>query len=253
MRKLELLLILGLTIVHFLLSSQGINGPLRVVSGFIFLTILPGYVVLAFFYRTKLQNQRLLTHLVLSIPISLALISTLGLVVNVSSIGLETIANTAWLSAFILVFAFLSYFRNPKANTHGIEINQIILVIGLLVTLFALNYSLSSGKDSSGENYLSFYMLSDEAFSENYPNWVKVGVPFEIVLGVEYRGASEQKFTLTSSDGSEINLSLAPGDAWTKLTEITVKDLGSQEVTWRLYHAGQFAPQREVRLWVTAY
>ena len=71
MRKLEIFVILGLTAAQIILAICDITGPLRVVSGFIFLTILPGYVLLSFFYRTKLDHLGFLAHLVLSIPVLL--------------------------------------------------------------------------------------------------------------------------------------------------------------------------------------
>ncbi len=140
MQKFELFVILGLTATQIVLVICDITGPFRVVSGFIFLTILPGYVLLSFAYRNKLDNLGLLAHLVLSIPISLALISTLGLMANCFSIGLEIIPNVTWLSAFILFFTSISYFRRSNEKGYSLKLNHFFLIIGSLMILFALNF-----------------------------------------------------------------------------------------------------------------
>ena len=253
MRKFELFVILGLTAAQIILAICDITGPLRVVSGFIFLTILPGYVLLSFFYRTKLDHLGFLAHLILSIPVSLALISTLGLVANLLSIGLEIIPIATWLSIFILFFASISYFRRSKEKRYNLRSNNFLLIIGSLMILFAINFSLSDVYKHSESPYLRLYVLNNESLTNNFPNQVHVNTPVEILLGVEYGGKSERQFTLTSSHGSKVRLSLAPGETWTKIIEITLNEPGIQDVTWTLYQDGHNIPQREIRLWLTAY
>ncbi len=89
--------------------------------------------------------------------------------------------------------------------------------------------------------------------TNNYPNQVQVSTPVEILLGVEYGGNTEQQFTLTSSHGSKIRLSLSPGETWTEYTKVTLNKPGLHEVTWTLYQEGQAVPKREIRLWMTVY
>jgi uncharacterized membrane protein len=251
MRKFELFVILGLTATQIILAICDITGPFRVVSGFIFLTILPGYVLLSFFYRTKLDNLGLLAHLVLSIPVSLAVISTLGLMTNFLSIGLEIIPNVTWMSTFILFFASISYFRRSKEKRYNRRSNHFLLIIGSLMILFALNFSLSDVDEHSESPYLRLYVLNNESLTNHYPNQVQVSTPVEILLGVEYGGNTIQQFTLTSSHGSKIRLSLSPGETWTEFVKVTLNKRGLHEVTWKLYQEGQSVPKREIRLWMT--
>jgi len=253
MRKLELFVLLGLTATQIVLAICEITGPFRVVSGFIFLTILPGYVILSFFYRTKLDHLGFLAHLVLSIPVSLAIICTLGLMANFLSIGLEIIPNVTWLSTYILFFASISYFRRSKEYRYNLRSNHFLLIIGSLVILFALNFSLSDVSQHSNSPYLRLYVLNNESLTNNYPNQVQVSTPVEILLGVEYGGNTEQQFTLISSHGSKIHFSLSPGETWTKYAKVTLNKPGLHEVTWTLYQGGRNIPQREIRLWMTAY
>jgi len=253
MRKIELFIILGLTAAQIVLAICDITGPFRVVSGFIFLTILPGYVLLSFFYRTKLDNLGLLAHLVLSIPVSLAVISTLGLMTNFLSIGLKIFPNVIWLSTFILFFASISFFRRSKEKRYNLRSNHLLLIIGSLMILFALNFSLSGIHEQSENPYLNLYVLNNESQSNNYPNQVRVNSPVEVLLGVEYEGNTEQQFTLTSSHGSKIHFSLSPGETWTEVVKVTLNKPGLQEVTWTLNQEGQAVPKREIRLWMTVY
>lgn len=253
MRKFELFAILGLTAAQVCLAICDITGPFRVVSGFIFLTILPGYVLLSFFYHTKLVQFGFLAHLVLSIPISLALICTLGLIANFLSIGLEIIPNVTWLSTFILFFASISYFRRSKEKRYNLRSNHYLLIIGSLVILYSLNFSLSEVHEHSESPYLRLYVLNNESLSNNYPNQVQVNTPVEVLLGVEYEGNTEQQFTLTSSHGSKKHLSLSPGEIWTEIVRVTLNKPGLHEVTWTLYQEGQAVPKREIRLWMTVY
>jgi uncharacterized membrane protein len=235
MRKFELFVILGLTVSQAFLAICDITGPFRVVSGFIFLTILPGYVLLSFFYRTKLEQLGFFAHLVLSIPISLALISTLGLSANYLSIGLENIPNVTWLSTFILFFASISYFRRSKEKRYNLRSNHYLLIIGSLMILFALNFSLSDVDEHSENPYLRLYVLNNESLTDHYPNQVQVRTTVEIMLGVKYGGYTEQQFTLTSSHGSKIRLSLSPGETWTEFVKVTLNKPGLHEVTSKLY------------------
>jgi uncharacterized membrane protein len=253
MRKFELFVILGLTAAQVFLAICDITGPFRVVSGFIFLTILPGYVLLSVFYHTKLDQLGYLAHLVLSIPVSLAIISTLGLTANFFSIGLESIPNVTWLSTFILFLASISYFQRSKEKGYILRSNHFLLIIGSLVILFALNFSLSDVNELSESPYLSFYVLNNESLSKNYPNRVQVNTPIELLLGVEYGGNTEQQFTLTSSHGSKIRLSLSPGETWAEFVKVTLNKPGLHEVTWTLYQEGQAVPKREIRLWMKVY
>ena len=253
MRKIELFVILGLTATQVFLAICEVTGPFRVVSGFIFLTILPGYVLLSFFYHNKLGHHGFLAHLVLSIPISLALISTLGLMANSLSIGLDIIPNITWLSTFILFFASISFLRSSKEKSYNLRSNHYLLIIGSLMILFALNFSLSGIHEQSENPYLNLYVLNNESQSNNYPNQVRVNSPVEVLLGVEYEGNTEQQFTLTSSHGSKIHFSLSPGETWTGVVKVTLNKPGLQEVTWTLNQEGQAVPKREIRLWMTVY
>jgi uncharacterized membrane protein len=253
MRKLELLIIIGLTTTHIFLSFYEIIGPLRVATGFVFLTILPGYVLLTFFYQTNLEDHRFLFHLVLSIPVSLAITSTLGLLTNVLSLSLEIIPSLIWLSIFILLLAFLSFFRTSNMRTQNLKLNRFILITGLLVVLFAVNISLSSANENSESDFLGLYLLDNKSLTENYPSRAQAGIPFELLLCVEYEGRSEQKFILTSTQGSMVSFSLSPGETWTEVVEVTMNEPGMHKVAWTLYKVGRNSPQREVRLWVTAY
>ena len=98
MPSLDLVIVMSLTLLQMLLVLLDITGPVRAGSGFLFVSLWPGYSLLAAFYRLYRQNLiGILEHLVLSVPTSLALNVVLGLVLNNLNLSIRPESHVLWM------------------------------------------------------------------------------------------------------------------------------------------------------------
>ncbi|KXA96778.1 hypothetical protein AKJ38_02605 [candidate division MSBL1 archaeon SCGC-AAA259I14] len=131
--KLFLLVVLSLTLLSFLLThlrQYFINLPvLEELVGFVFLTFVPGFLILRILRIHELPTYK---SLIYSVGLSLSSLFLVALGINFvyPHLGYKNPLNTFSLSVslliFILVLSILSYFRDKDVNFDGAEIDESI-------------------------------------------------------------------------------------------------------------------------------
>src|SRR5262245_42273793 len=112
-RRLELALIIALAGLQAALVFLGINGAVRVASGFVFLALLPGYSFLTVCYRRYRQDYNLLEQVALAVPVSLTLSVVLGMLLNGVGLAFRAEALVAWMGLFTCGLAAIGMVRAP--------------------------------------------------------------------------------------------------------------------------------------------
>ncbi len=248
MKNLDLLVVVGLVFLQCVLLLTGITGIIRFISGFMFVSFLPGYVSLAAFYRPHLEEWDVLEHSLLSVPVSLAINAILGLVLNTLSLSTQPESHLLWGSLFICSMAWLargSHSGKQDDNKRYLFVTGGLVGAVLLVAVFA-SVTLSKGT----QEVVSLYLLNADGQAERYPNAITLGEPLRVIVGGHYEGATEQEFELVSSTGAQIPLTLQPGEEWRKEVQVTLQNNGPQNVSWSLQEPGTDEPLRLVQLWL---
>lgn len=248
--RFDITITLSFCFLHLLFVTANYHGPLRLISGFLFVSFLPGYALLAALLQPQLTRFSTLEHIVLSLPVSLALSTILGLLANNFGIGIDPKTHVVWMSLFIFTLSALALYRQPLCVvrfTHYAPIVGSIIAASFVFTLAVDNLTLPTEG-----TLLSLYILDAETTSMNYPRTVSVGAETELIVGGQFEGDAPQTYLLTSSTGTENSLILQPGEQWRLPVTINLKNTGLHRLEWNLYSSTSEQPLRTVQLWVQA-
>jgi len=252
MPSLDLVIVMSFTLLQMLLVLLDITGPIRAGSGFLFVSLWPGYSLLAAFCRRYRQNlMGLLEHLVLSVPTSLALNVVLGLALNNLNLSIRPDAHVLWMG-FLTCALTLAAMVHPHTD-HGNKRRYCLAFTGALTVALLLGVFAHSSRLSDTESYLSLYVLGADGQAVDYPIEVAAGTPVRITVGINYAGTSAEDLHLVSPTEDEIALRMQPGDEWEKNMELTLTQPGLHRVSWDLYRSGMNVPARSVQLWLKVY
>ena len=247
-RRFDLGIGIGCTLLQVLLVLLRISGPIRVASGFLLVSLWPGNCLLAAFYRPYRQDLSALEHIVLAVPTSLALSTILGLALDKLSLSIIPEAHVVWMGLVICGLAFLAMVRTQADDQN--KWHFLTLLGGVFVVALSLGLLVDYATPQSDEGFLSLYMLDADGQTAHYPPVAAAGSPIQLIIGGSYEGESTQTFHLTSSAGIEIPLRLQPGDEWDEIVEFTLEEPGLHRVSWDLYREDVNKPARSVQLWI---
>lgn len=252
MPSLDLVIVMSFTLLQMLLVLLDVAGPIRAGSGFLFVSLWPGYSFLAAFYRLCRQNSMgILEHVVLSVPTSLALNVALGLVLDNLHLSVRSEAHVLWMG-FLTCALALAAMVYPHTD-HGNKLRYSLVFIGALTVALLLGIFAHTITLSDKESYLSLYVLDADGQAVDYPIEVAAGNPVQITIGIDYGGTSVEEFNLVSPIEGKIPLNVQPGDGWEKNVELTLTQPGLHRVAWDLYRSGMNVPARSVQLWLKVY
>lgn len=246
MYVIELLVVIGLVLLQCVLVLSDTTGVVRLSSGFLFVTLLPGYSFLAAFSRPHLEKWSVLEHVVLAVPISLALNSILGLLLNMLSLSIEAHLHVLWMSLFICLMTWWSL-KEPVRNDQQ---RGYLTVMGGMVVATLLLAVVAQGGAKEAAPFVSLYVLDANGQAADYPNQLAKGEALEVTVGARYEGESAQAFQLLSPTGEKMALTLQPGEEWSKPMRLRLAEDGLQRVSWELYQVGATQPVRSVQLWI---
>lgn len=249
MDMLESTIIIGLTLFPMTLTLLGVTGPLRTGTGFLLISLLPGYSFLGTFYRPYRNDCSFLEHIALAIPTSLALNTILGLLLNQFGIESHTEMHVLWIGIFTCAIALLPILsKRVSQNTPSpLILTSVIGILGSILLVSLLTYIPES---PMGEPFTSLYILDANDKAIDYPMEIPTGATTQVKVGGFYDGAPKQQMWLMSPNGDGVLLTLRPGEAWEKTFELSFADPGLYKATWSLYRLGQDTPYRLVQLWI---
>ncbi|MBV7330761.1 DUF1616 domain-containing protein [Chloroflexi bacterium TSY] len=248
----DVLLVALLTLLQSTLIFLNYSGSIRVITGFLLISLLPGYALLAAALRPQKNSISPLEHIVLSIPVSLALSTTIGLIMNNLGVGISPKAHVLWMSGIILGLCTVAIVRNQHAVSHTDKIQYGIGFGAIIAATLILNIPVSQITAPPEIPIVSLYVLNNEGSIEDYPREVTVGMPIPVIIGGYYNGTEEQNYRLISSNHVEKMITLQPGKHWELPLEFTLDQPGVQSVSWSLYPVESDTPKRTVQLWLNA-
>lgn len=278
--QLELLLIAAAIIFLYvpLLSET----PVRPALGILVVLIVPGYSLIAFLFPGKADLGKA-ERIALSVGLSIAISSLIGLVLNYTPWGIKLDPLIVCITIFAVILILLANGRRnrlPAASRFSLHISDIFsavqnealpasgsrmerilslaLVLMVVLSIGLTLFVLSTPKQ--GEHFTEFYILSSTGKAENYPNLFYTGETKPIILGVvnhEYRNASYD-IVVTLSDGERLsrlyanNLSLEDKGTWEQMISLQPDMTGNHlRMDFMLYVDGNMTvPYRDLHLWV---
>lgn len=176
------------------------SGALRIVLGLLFVLFLPGYTLLSALFpkRGKLDT---IERTALSFGLSIAVVPSIGLILNYTPWGISIYPILVSITLFILVTSAIAWYRQRKLP-HGERFSVTVsialpkwgniggldralsfsLVVAVLLALGCFGYVIATPKQ--GEKFTEFYILGVDGKAENYPREVVLGEPVEFIVGI---------------------------------------------------------------------
>ncbi len=127
-------LIILLQIAFVVLDRGGIA---RVAFGFMLVSFLPGYTLLAILYDVSKFRFGPLEHTVLSLPISLALSALLGLALHSFGLGVSALTQVVCLGAFSMLTTLIAFWKETR-YPHTRPLDTILYFAMMVVCAFGL-------------------------------------------------------------------------------------------------------------------
>jgi uncharacterized membrane protein len=254
----DLLGALALCALQAVLVFSGVSGPIRVANGFLFVALLPGYSLLAAVYRPFRPDLAPLEHMVLAMPVSLAMDVALGLLLNNLGWSVQPERQVIWLSVVIALPALAALWQRRAGQAKvggwiggsrgGAAWHPPVLA--LLVCL-ALGLGLVSRIVASPTQApsVSLSLLDAAGQDTSYPVDVARGATVRVQVAVALQGGMRRSFVLTSPGGTPRTIALAPGQTWRRTVAVRVRRAGVQRLSWTLT-GGSGRLRRSVHLWI---
>lgn len=273
-RNVDILLALAvalMTPVVVLLLADAV--AVRVALGVPFVLVVPGYTLVAALYPRK-GDLTAVERAALSLSLSVAVVSLLGLALNYTPWGIRLQPILAALSLFTFVVALAALFRRQRSSpeevfTIAANLNLArwwrtgamtwlfrgALAVGLLAFIAAL-YATATSR-SPGQTFSEFYLLTAEGKAEGYPTRVVAGQDVTLLLGVVNREGSDVTYRIEARIGDEVvaglpTIALADGQKWEELVRLSPQAVGErQKVEFLLYKGSDARPYRQLHLWLS--
>jgi len=177
--------------------------PLRIVIGLPFLLFFPGYALIAFLFPEK-KSLDTIERVALSFGLSIAITPLIGFGLNYTPLGIRLEPILASVTAFIVAFSLLAYWRRYKVEDPYLPFDPIklwnsakgdyrkegkvdrvltiLLVIAILSSVVALTYVVAFPRE--GEKFTEFYILGPGHNASGYPHNLTVGQNASVYVGI---------------------------------------------------------------------
>jgi len=175
----------------------------RVVIGLLFILFFPVYALISFLFP-KEDDLGIIERMALSFGLSIAITPLIGLGLNYTPFGIRLGPILTCITAFNIVFAFLTEYRrnsvegayypvqpekliamSRSAFKGGSKIDRaltVILVISIAASLIALAYVIAVPKQ--GEKFTEFYILGPGGQASDYPTNLTTGENASLIIGI---------------------------------------------------------------------
>jgi uncharacterized membrane protein len=181
-----------------------------VVIGLPYLLFIPGYILIYTLFPVKTQDNGItrLTRIGLSFGCSIAIVSLIGILLNITPWGIQLLS--VLFSLFILIesLGLIALYRwkiTPADKRYIISINfspfkfstnlekilTIFVFLSIFLALSSIVYLIVEPK--MGETFTDFYILNQNKEAVNFPQDISVGKNTSLLLGLinhEYKTMS---------------------------------------------------------------
>jgi uncharacterized membrane protein len=244
------LVVIGLCCLQIGLVLTGVTGVVRVASGFLFVTVLPGYSLLRALYRPYRQEFNPIEQVALAVPVSLAMGAVLGLLFDNIGWSVRPTFHVLWLSFITCALALAPLVPGQGETELTAKAGWGAVLIGLVCLALGLGLVARDVSHETRPQVVSLFLLNAEGKTAHYPARIKINAAKLVRIGVAYQGPSPRAFSLWTPTGTRTSLVLHPGQTWSKLVPVVSSKPGLQELTWKLSDAGSSTATRSVHLWV---
>ena len=232
-------------------------GALRIIVGFPLFLFFPGYTLLSSIYpgKGKLSDFE---RIAISIGLSIATVTLIGLVMNFSPWGLNLWPVLIATTIFIIITASIGFYlegRLPVAEQRQYKLSfkliqwqntgtldKALLIILMATVVSALGYIVYFAvTPNQGERYTEFYILDTEGKAENYPKEAALGEPVEFMVNVVNHEDADTRYNImikvNSNEVMELDTgSLNSEERWQKTVSIVPESTGEgQKIELWLY------------------
>lgn len=259
----DLILLDALTAALVLAVVVAPDNAIRVVLGLPTLLVFPGYALLAALYPRR-QSISGVARTALSLGMSLALVSLLGLALNYTPWGISLGSVLASTSVLIAVLSIVAYMRRaalyPEQRfqpAFAVRLPALgkgradrlltgLLVLAVLGAMAMAGYAITQPKP--GERFTEFYILGAGAETADYPQQLRLGESAEVTVGVANREYENVAYRLVVAvDGVQTGetrvFTLEHEELWQQVVAFTPQSVGeNQQVEFLLYREGAQDP-----------
>lgn len=251
------------------------SGPVRAAAGIPGLLILPGYAVVAALFPAS-SGLGTLERLGISVPISIVLVTLLGLALALSPWGLSANVLVLVVAGEVTGFGLVAALRRlwsvpagssvpiwdaPLRTWNGLRTGQRVGVaagsLGLLVVIALLGAVLYSVQQiPQGQGFTGFYLLNTNGQANQYETSLKVGQPTQYILGIENHEGRQMTYNVRAVLGANSDRILGPitlksNQTWQGPILVTPREpIKRAKVEFHLTRGGDSTVYRRVYVWV---
>jgi uncharacterized membrane protein len=285
-KKTDVDLLLVAVIVFFidiLVLVPALNGYfLRTYLGVLLVLFLPGYALTAAIFPAK-KDLEGIERAVISLGLSIALVPTMGLVLNYTTWGIREITLLTGLSVFILLMCAIAYYRRnllleeeafevpfkafflemktelmKKPESKIDKIFAVILVLSTVASVVGLAHIIGNPKDR--EHFTEFYILGANKTADGYPTNLIFGKNATVIVGIVNHENRPVNYTMEMrlenqslplpEDHKQINL--VHNTSWIEQVTFTPPFKGkNMKLEFLLFNETEKqTPYRDLHLWI---
>jgi uncharacterized membrane protein len=205
---MDLLLVAVIVLfIDILVLVPVLNGNfLRTYLGILLVLFLPGYALTAAIFPAK-KDLEGIERAVISLGLSIALVPTMGFVLNYTTWGIREITLLTGLSVFILLMCAIAYYRRnllleeeafevpfkafflqmktelmKKPESKIDKIFAVILVLSTVASVVGLAHIIGNPKER--EHFTEFYILGANKTADGYPTNLIFGKNATVIVGI---------------------------------------------------------------------
>lgn len=245
---------------------------LRVLLGVPFVLLLPGFTLLAALYPRR-RDMDSVERLSLSVGLSLALVSLIGLGLNFTPWGIRLIPIAGSLTGFVFLMTVLAFYRRQQVPENQRSEADLLSVVKSRIThisfdplpiVFAVSIGcvvffmvfVAIGRADRSEGFTEFYLLDVNGSISDLPEETSPGEATVVKLAVENQEGQPASYNIVISTEDEKlatlkSFTLGNGEALQEDVSFTLIGPGQRRrVDFLLYREGVDAPYRMLHLWL---
>jgi uncharacterized membrane protein len=273
-------------IIYFFLALAFIvaiplNSTIYLILGVPIVTFIPGYVSTIALFPGKFDITNV-ERAALSIGLSLAITSLLGLLLNWGGVALRLVPYFVCIAGVLIILAVIASLRRralPRDQQFSVGMAQVramtarfmvteddrfdriisvALILMIIISMAALGFVIAVPKQA--ESNTEFYILNNKGEAANYSTQATIGQTMPFVVGVINHEYRDMNYTLmiSLSDGNQTrnlyteSINVKDGQKWEKTIGLVPDMVGNNlKLEFLLYtQAVSPPPYQECHVWV---